>query len=129
MKVIDTYPPNIAELEKVFEIREKTLFTYGDTIYNPSGSSLEQHLHVHEEVHMQQQGTDPAGWWDTYIKDKRFRVQQELEAYQKQYAYYAKGKSRGVAFKFLHRLAMDLSSKMYGEVIDYQSALMLIKQI
>ena len=63
MKILNQFPPNYAEIAKVFDLKGlKPAFTYGDTIYNPHNSDLEPHLIAHESVHEGQQGTDPAGW-------------------------------------------------------------------
>jgi len=61
------------------------IFTYGDTIYNPSNLKLNDHTIEHEKVHMQQQGDHPDLWWGKFLRDPQFRIQQEAEAYGRQY--------------------------------------------
>lgn len=104
------------------------LFTYGDTIYNPGGSEVNWHLMAHEEVHEQQQGTDPKAWWDRYINDHIFRVAQEAEAYARQYeAICDVLKDRNRRNKTLLDLSRILSGPLYGNVVSKSGAMSLIK--
>lgn len=128
MKILNEWPPNIKEIRKHFTVHERVLFTYGSTIYNPSGENIPDHLIVHEEVHEKQQGNDPAAWWKKYFTDTEFRIEQEIEAYHAQYVFFAKNTSREESFKFLRALAMALSSAVYGNCISYPAALFKIKQ-
>lgn len=123
MKIKNEYPPNYKEIAQVFDLSgKKPIFTYGDTIYNPHGSTIEPHLEVHEQVHVEQQGDDPKGWWDKYLVDPQFRLNQELEAYGKQYQY-AKEHLPNKALKhFLFLIASDLSSEMYGSLLSHNEA-------
>lgn len=122
MKVVMNYPPNIEEIKKAVTVNRYTVFTYGDTLYAPFSSQISDHLMVHEETHMKQQ-TNPEEWWARYLKDVRFRAEQELEAYHNQYEYF---KSRVPDFMkrmaFLMRLAEDLASPMYGSIMSFEEA-------
>ena len=128
--VYGSYPPNIEDIKKVFDLsnRPHVVFTYGNFLYIPSGIEAPEHLIVHEKVHVKQQGSDPKKWWDKYLVDKEFRLSQELEAYRDQYKFIRQGiKDRNQLFRFLRMLALDLSSEIYGSVISYQEALSKIK--
>lgn len=130
MKIVSGYPPNIEKIKKAFPIRPTTSFTYGDTIYIPSGKSrteLDDSFIAHEEIHEKQQGADPEEWWDRYFADNKFRFEQELEAYQAQYKFFAKGKDRNKSFLYLHKIAGDLSGDLYGNIVSYEKAKKLIK--
>jgi len=123
------YPPNIKEIRKHFKLKEGVVFTYGKTIYNPSGSFIDPSLFHHEWIHTKQQGDDPKGWWDRYLKDERFRLDQELEAYRGQYKTAKKLLGdRNVAHKFLVKIARDLSSELYGNIISFDDAMREIKK-
>ena len=95
MKVIQALPPNFEQIKAAIKIddwdkwiKEKgTVFTYGDTIYNPSDAKFPVHLLVHEGTHEKQQGSNPKEWWDKYLVDLEFRFEQELEAYSAQYKF------------------------------------------
>jgi hypothetical protein len=129
MNIVKQYPPNITEIMKVFPINKNTVFTYGDTLYAPNVNfKLPPDLLAHEQTHTIQQGADPAGWWDKYLKDKDFRLQQEIEAYRNQYRFFCKFvKGRNERFNFLRTIAMDLSGSLYGNLIGFIDATSAIK--
>lgn len=87
MKIINNNPPNIDKIKKAFPIVKGTIFCYGDSIYNPDGMIISEDLIIHEGIHQKQQGDKIEEWWDKYISDKEFRLEQELEAYRNQYNY------------------------------------------
>lgn len=129
MKILKENPPNYEEICKVFDVVESKsiVFTYGDTIYNPSGGEVSNNLYAHEKVHMKQQGDDPAGWWNKYLVDKKFRLTQEVEAYRKQWKYFVNHNHHIEAQKqLLNKIANDLASPIYGNIIDLKGAIKLI---
>lgn len=125
MKIVTDYPPNIEKIKEVFDFTGKVpCFTYGDTLYNPSGNPVSASLLAHEEVHVKQQGDDPESWWDRYLVDVPFRLEQEIEGYKAQYKEAKKWiKDRNELFRYARGLAHDLSSPMYGNIINSQEAL------
>ena len=128
MEIIKDYPPNIKEIKEVFLILpESMIFAYGNIIYNPSGQDLADHIKIHEVVHSDQQQDNPEEWWNKYLQDDKFRLKQELLAYQRQYQF-AKIwiKDRNELAKFLWKLAQDLSN-LYKVDIDFENALKQIK--
>ena len=129
MKIKTRYPPNINKIRERFgEIPNSVVFTYGDILYAPKGKNIPKNLRVHEKVHMKQQGDDPEGWWDKYLTDVDFRLEQEVEAYKKQFGFYrstCKIKSRIPLF--LNRIAKDLSGSIYGNMIGFNDAKKLIE--
>lgn len=130
MIVVKDYPPNIAKIRAKFGDLPKTvLFTYGETIYNPSGNPIDDPLDVHERTHKFQQGDDPEGWWNKYLEDDQFRLEQELQAYSFQYKKFCElHKDRNVRFGFLSLIAKDLSSAIYGNICTEEEAMKLIKE-
>lgn len=132
MKILNEKPPF---LDKIIAAGmnpslDRTVFTYGDTIYNPSGKNVPDYLIEHEEVHCDQQGNDPKAWWDKYLKDPVFRLNQELEAYAAQYAYMcAVVRDRNKRARILHEIANVLSGPTYGGSIDYQFASEAVKRL
>lgn len=129
MNIIKAYPPNIVEIMKVFPINKNTVFTYGPDLYAPNiNFELTRDLIIHEETHTRQQGDDPAGWWEKYLVDKQFRLEQEVEAYRNQYRYYCSmHKGRNERFNFLRMIASDLASPLYGSLIGFLDATNRIK--
>ena len=130
MKQIIDYPPNIKQIKEVFPILpESMLFCYGDVIYNPNGQELADHIQIHELTHSDQQQEKPEEWWNKYLNSISFRLLQESEAYRKQYQFAKKFiKDRNNLFKFLHLLAVNLSSEMYGKICSYEEAIKIIRK-
>lgn len=128
MKIAIERPPIWDEAQKVFEISDRAVFTYGDTLYNPANGHIDEHLMVHEETHMRQQGEDPHGWWLRYMASPDFRLYQELEAYHNQYVSFCKkNRDRNQQNAFLYALARDLSSSLYKLSIGIHSAMIEIR--
>lgn len=123
MKIINGYPPNINEIRQRVTIGKYTVFTYGDTIYNPGNWPLSPDLKVHEGAHEVQQGANPEQWWKRYLEDRQFRLAQELEAYRIQWKFYKDFANRQQKREFLKKISGDLSSKMYGNIISRSEAL------
>lgn len=129
MNIVHDYPPNIDVIRKQFGITgEHVVFTFGDILYNPSGDTIPDHLLVHEQVHTKQQGLDVSGWWNRYLADNQFRLQQEVEAYRAQYQFALQNLNRIYRRLLLKKIAKDLSGPMYGKLVSSQQAEQLIKQ-
>lgn len=132
MKIIRDYPPNIDRIREDYDLSGKNVvFTYGDELYNPSGVEIPRNLEIHEEVHTKQQGILKAGieqWWDRYLEDEQFRLEQEVEAYKAQYEYVKNhGADRDTKREFLRHIAQDLSGPIYGHMVSFEQAKQLIK--
>ena len=85
MKIKESYPPNYEIIKLTLNPPPHAVFCYGDTIHNPSKRELLPDLIHHEEVHSKQQDNNPDLWYNRYLTDKDFRLDQELEAYASQY--------------------------------------------
>lgn len=123
-------PEIYALLEKEFGIdwEQGIVITYGDTVY--SKVDLSPDLIEHESVHVRQQlKMGVTEWWRRYVEYPEFRFAQELEAYQVQYAFLAATvKDREQLFRERMRLARDLSSSIYGNIVSYNVADRLISK-
>lgn len=131
MEVSPTFPPMYAEIAKRFPVTARTVFAWGDTIYNPGGIEIPEDLMAHEEVHSRQQKEmgGPKVWWDLYLTDTSFVVRQEAQAYGRQFSVIcARVRDRNVRFKRLRELAQHFSGPLYGNAIDFDEAMKLIKQ-
>lgn len=127
MDIKHEYPPNIEEIRETLKPDNDAVFTYGNVIYNPSGAVIGKHLLVHETIHSKQQGEDPAKWWECYLKDPQFRLEQEVEAYVSQYKFVRLTASSKYAESFLEEIVEYLSGKMYGNIITAPKAKTLIR--
>ena len=115
MKIVESWPPNIDSIRKVFTVNRGIVFAYGDTIYNPGGETLSGAVIAHEGVHETQQGDDVKGWWERYLVDAHFRFQQELEAHRMEYqVMIASAPSRNFRRLALSHVAKKLSAPLYG---------------
>jgi len=130
MRIINEKPPIYDKILAVGMLPHAgVVYTYGDAIYNPSGAVLPEYLIIHEEVHMTQQGDHPDTWWARYLDDQHFRIEQELEAYAKQYVFICRFvKDRNQRAKILLQLACSLSGPIYGKVVSQQWAYEEIKK-
>ena len=122
------YPPNYKEIEAKFTVGPKTIFAWGDKIYNPSGTRITKDLLAHEEVHMKQQAGEPEKWWKRYLDDSEFRLDQEAKAYGRQYQYICStNRNSNFRFQVLMGLSLYLAGPMYGYITNIGHATELIK--
>lgn len=116
VRISTTYPPNIDAIRQTFgaaAIRD-AVFTYGSTIHIPNRIPPASHLIAHEEIHVLQQGDDPAAWWERYLADPEFRAEQELEAYRAQYQFIEQNHDRKFRRMAIKKLSKHMASAMYG---------------
>ena len=124
MKILNQLPPNY-ELITISDLKptKDTTYCFGSVIYNPSGKKLTPDIEHHENLHSKQQGDNPDLWWNLYLSDKQFRMNQEIAAYGEQYAF---AKEHGVKGKLLEwaldNMAKALSGEEYGSLISYGEA-------
>ncbi len=129
MEIVKDYPPNIHEIAKKFKLHKGVVFTYGNKLYNPDDGPIDTALLIHEQTHTEQQGDDPESWWKRYISDPKFRINQEVEAYQNQYQRMKRNIKNLVKLEQrLNMIAQDLSGEMYGSVMSFENAKRLITE-
>lgn len=134
VKVVHAYPPNFAAIKAVFPKAASpgVLFTYGDTVYNPSGIKIPPQLIAHERVHIaQQQQTLADLWWSQYLWSAEFRLDQEIPAHQAEYRYLLEHgvTNRALRRRHLPRIAKRLSGPLYGHLIGREKAIRLLKAV
>ncbi len=130
-KIKVAYPPNYAAVLAVFPGAAKpgVIFTYGDVVYNPSNIELIPSLAAHEHVHMEQQEKrGPELWWEWYLADKGFRLEQELPAHQAEYEQWCIDNSTRVERRLgLKFMAQRLSGPLYCNMVSFEVAKRMIK--
>jgi hypothetical protein len=92
------------------------IFTFGETIYSPTVRRISTTTMKHEEVHAERQTNDCfkiLEWWERYLVDAQFRLDEELPAHRAEYRAYCKRHGSGRE-KFLHVVATRLASPLYG---------------
>lgn len=61
-------------------------------------------------------------WWRKYLDDKKFRLEQEIEAYRNQVQWIKANSSREYKRFIVNQTAKDLSSGLYGNLCTYLEA-------
>lgn len=130
MNIVKGFPPNINKIWERFELLgQPVVFTYGNTLYNPFGGTISQDLMVHEQVHEAvQTKMGVEKWWDKYLEDDKFRLDEEVLAYKTQYNFVKQTMSRQVTRALLDKICKDLSGVIYGKLVTYDEAEKLICQ-
>lgn len=134
MKIEHAFPPNWEDIKAVLNVdADHTIFTYGDTIYNPGGFRVDEALLAHEMVHQSQQnglGEDgPAKWWDRFLKDPKWRLEQEIEAYRVQWREAQKGiTDRNAKAAYLRQISGIIAGPTYGNLLTPAEAMRLLTQ-
>ena len=105
-----------------FTITDRTIFAYDGVIY--TNSILPSHLVEHESCHFKQQkkyGLD--NWVKSYLEDDKFRLKMEIQAYKVQLR---SVKDRNQRNFIRMKCAEDLSSSLYGNLLNYDEAFKII---
>ncbi len=95
---------------------EKVAFTFGNTIY---GVNLSSDIIAHEMVHVKQQHYSKIFACYSFLRywiSSKYRLSMEIPAYQEQW------KHGGITKE---KLARNISSPLYGNMISYEEALKL----
>lgn len=132
VQIVHEWPPRREEIEGVFgALPDGVVFAWGDKIMVPSGTRLQPWLIDHELVHLDQQeafgGLEP--WWDRYLIDPDWRLEQELEAHIEEYRSLCRyEKDRNTQARYLNEIGGRLASKMYGNLISRGDAMRRIRR-
>jgi hypothetical protein len=121
MEIVYERPPVWDRATSELGADEDTIFTYGDTMYVPSGRQPDAALIAHEEVHSLQQQSEvtptPAIWWEAYFGSNDFRFSQEAPAYKKQYDVFCiTHKDRNERARYLAYITNSITGKLYGHL-------------
>ena len=115
--------PLIEEYSKVFDVTDRTVFAYDNCIY--TNYQLPPDIVVHEKEHLKQQEKYGLEHWVTnYFVDLGFRLEMEVKAYRKQLMSI---KDREFRFHVRRECAEHLSSGLYGNIINLEDALKILK--
>lgn len=137
MKIIRAFPPIYNTLIEHFPIKGKPgiLYAWGDRIYNPSGVTVPEWLIAHEEVHGERQCGDCIGsdsiiaWWQRYIYEPAFRLNEEVPAHQKEWQVVNGMKiPEDTKERYLAMMAHRLSGPLYNHMITDSEAVDVIQR-
>jgi len=133
-EIVYAYPPNIADIEKVFPLAreiEGVCFAYGNTIYSPDKGKISIPVLKHEFVHCQRQGSAEDGiieWWDKYLTDIDFRYMEEKIAHIAEYVKACElAADRNARRRALTCISKKLSHKLYGNMVTLEHARKALK--
>lgn len=131
--IVNDFPPNWEKIKSAFPVENaEVAIAYGNTIYNPFKLPLRDDVIHHEEVHLRQQKGNSDAWFEKYMADPTWRVEQEAYAYGQQLKYIKqhrqKGQDERALVTALHSFAKFLSGPVYGNVISQAQALKLISK-
>lgn len=125
LEVIDGRPPNFAAIVAVFPRASDpgVIFAYGGRIYAPGFARVSPVLQAHEQIHIDRQGAEPDRWWDKYLADTTFRLEEELAAHRAEYQAYcwrhSNSRKRRAA---LDMIAGKLAAPLYGGMVTVEDA-------
>lgn len=130
MRVVADYPPMFDRINAVFPSAANpgVIFTWGQTIYTPTGGKVTRELMAHEEIHAERQGKtegEIVDWWNRYLIDPGFRLDEELPAHRAEYQAYCKRHGSGRE-KFLSHVAARLSGPLYGGLVNFREAKQMV---
>lgn len=130
MKVLKLYPPVYKEIVKRFPaVRgQATFYCWGDKIYNPRGIEIPPQLIAHEEAHSERQlRMGVLAWWDAYLNNGQFRLEEELIGHRAEYCFLRdSGMAANALNQYLKSIANRLSGDIYGKMIDFDTAYRMI---
>ena len=136
MEIIRELPPIYQEIIEAGMCPNllTTTFAFGDKLYVPNKDLVvSDHLMCHEELHAEQQGHTEEGalrWWNRYILDTYFRIDQEAKAYAAQYDFICQHHQRDRNRRniVLNDLGRILASPTYGAALSPTDAKNIIKK-
>ncbi len=111
--------PYLNDFLKKFRIDNQTVFAYDNTIF--ANHNLPPDIEIHELKHLERQNKIGADKWiKNYLERDSFRLSEELIAYQAQLQ-----SIKDREFRNIVRLeaARNLSSELYGNLMEYSEAL------
>lgn len=121
----------IAKFGAAAIVGRPVIFSWGSRIYNPTGTSICRELAAHEAEHGRRQlafahaaGLNDedgvAMWWERYLEDRLFRLDEEIYAHHVEYVAYRK--RHGARPADLRMIAHRLSGPLYGNLLTFAQA-------
>jgi hypothetical protein len=123
MKILTTKPPNWQRIEDTLNVKWGTVIVaYSPNIY--CGVEVSNQKQAHEEIHLSRQrdlGVDL--WWEYYLTNPSFRLNEEVEAYKVEVAWVKENIATRNQRRFLlDKIYSDLSGSVYGFICSYDEA-------
>lgn len=136
-QIIIAEPPNIEAIDRAFHTRGRAIvYAWGEKIYNPTGVVIEPQILAHEAVHgyrqlqraVQDDDESILVWWDRYINEAPFRLQEEVLAHRAEFvALAARTSDRNAKNRYMLHVAAKLAAPLYGHITTQRHARRLLK--
>lgn len=126
MQILKTPPPIYLKIRQKFHVKyEDIVIAYYPNIHVREGF-LPQHKIRHEMVHInRQKEIGVVEWWDKYLKDDKFRLTEELEAFKEEIKFIQSPFCRYLESDkklLVDILLKEISGKLYGNLLTYEEA-------
>ena len=112
MKILNAYPKNYIEIKRVLNPPNDAIFCYGDKIFNPSKQEIPPDIQYHESTHCHRQKKypNPELWWQKWLLDPEFRLEEELIAFSAQLKFIKQFYPNKAVKEALNEMAENLSN-------------------
>jgi len=131
-QIIHEFPPLYSYIADAFRIsdRQDVIFSFGPELYNPYGVLISPEVMLHESVHSDRQGRgqDVLDWWERYITDAKFRLEEEVVAHRAEYIWLLTNGNRRERRIASKHIALKLASPIYGPMVTPGMARKLIEE-
>lgn len=115
--------PLLKEYSQYFDITPRTIFAWNNAIY--TNYALPNDLLIHERTHLEQQKREGLEHWvKNYLKDPKYRLRQEIEAYKHQLSTV---RDRELRNKIRLESIDNLCSSLYGNILTREKAQLIFK--
>jgi hypothetical protein len=123
MKILTTKPPNWQRIADTFPVDwNSIIIAYYPNIH--CGVEVSNQKQAHEEIHLSRQrdlGVDL--WWEYYLTNPSFRLNEEVEAYKVEVEWVKENIATRNQRRFLlDKIYSDLSGSVYGFICSYEEA-------
>lgn len=120
-------PPIYAKCKEKFGVTwdQGVIFAYGDKIH--SKYAITDDLIAHELTHIERQAEIGAKeWWDRYLTDRKFRLNEEVLAYRNQLQYCYANYDVETINNIRDRIIYAMTT-IYGNMCTKEQAKLLLK--
>lgn len=129
-KIVIARPPLWDEINAKFRVEgQPVIFSWGDTIYNPQNIQVTPALQAHEFVHGLRQIGNAKEWWQRYLDDVKFRLDEEIRAHLGEYEWYLRYSNRKTRRTAHAAIAQRLAGDLYGRLISKKQAMTILGKL
>ncbi len=129
MKIVNSVPPNYSNIQRIIDPPKDAVFPYGNILYNPSGEEIPPDIQYHENTHCHRQKKYPSPelWWQKWLLDKEFRLEEELIAFSAQLKFIKQFYPNKAVKEALEEMAENLSTNYKLDLNKHEAATLIRK--